>query len=117
MPDPLLEQQPLAVCNEELVTVQDARRRMNELVEALERGEVEKFVLMRGACMVAVLTSLPLVGGEWQCCPVCRGVCTVPPGFYSHAVEGATSAYLVREPCRACAGRGMVLRPWNPVSP
>lgn len=115
MPDPLLEQQPLAVCNEELVTVRDAMRRMNQLVEALERGEIEKFVLMKGTRMIAVLTSLPLVGGEWQCCPVCHGCGTVRPGFYSHAIDGSVS--LVQEMCRACAGRGMVLRPWNPVAP
>lgn len=103
--------QPLAVVNEELITVRDAMRGLNHMIEALERGEIEKYVLMKGARMVGVLTSVPLAGGEWQRCPVCYGVGTVQGGFYDQFGRSTSTA---RETCRGCAGRGMVLRPWSP---
>ncbi len=104
------EAQPIAVVNDELVTVRDAMRGLNHMVEALDRGEVEKYVLMKGTRMVGVLTSVALAGGEWQRCPVCYGVSTVQAGFYS---PGQSITSTARETCRCCAGRAMVLRPWH----
>lgn len=49
-------------------------------------------------------------------CPVCNGRGTVDPGFYSpfqsHPDVVRTSSSLpMREPCRACGGKGLV---WPP---
>lgn len=100
--------EPLPVRNAEMVTVRDAMRRLNQMVDALAAGEAEKFVLMRHNRMVAVLASVEMAaGGEWQQCPVCHGVTTVPADFYSQNGFGTTTA---RECCRCCGGRGMVVR-------
>lgn len=113
MPDSLRgdrgsELEPLPVRNSELVTVRDAMRRLNQMVDALALGEAEKFVLMKGSRMVAVLASVEqAAGGEWQRCPICHGVGTVDPDFYSQLGQGTS---LARDICRACAGRGMVIR-------
>lgn len=48
----------VAVTNDELVTVRDAMRGMNRMVERLEAGEVEKFVLMHRGRMVAAIVPL-----------------------------------------------------------
>lgn len=45
----------IAVANEELVTVRDAMRELNRIVDALEAGEQEKAVLTRKGKMVAVV--------------------------------------------------------------
>jgi hypothetical protein len=46
------------VSNEELRTVRDAMRELNRMVDALERGESEKFVLCQSNRMRAVVISL-----------------------------------------------------------
>ena len=45
------------VSNSELRTVRDAMRQLNRMVDALERGEVEKIVLCRNNRMRAVVVS------------------------------------------------------------
>lgn len=46
------------VSNDELRTVRDAMRELNRLVERLERGEAEKFVLTQRNQMRAVVLSI-----------------------------------------------------------
>jgi hypothetical protein len=46
------------VSNEELRTVRDAMRELNRMVETLESGDAEKFVLCRNNRMRAVVVSL-----------------------------------------------------------
>jgi hypothetical protein len=46
------------VSNDELRTVRDAMRELNRMVNALERGEEEKFVLCQNHRMRAVVISL-----------------------------------------------------------
>lgn len=46
------------VSNEELRTVRDAMRELNRMVDALERGELEKVVLCQNNRMRAVVISL-----------------------------------------------------------
>ncbi len=46
------------VSNEELLTVRDAMRELNRLVERLDCGEAEKFVLTQRNQMRAVVVSL-----------------------------------------------------------
>jgi hypothetical protein len=50
------------VSNDELRTVRDAMRELNRMVEALERGEREKFVLTQRNRMRAVLIPLERYG-------------------------------------------------------
>lgn len=50
------------VSNEELCTVRDAMRELNRMVEALARGEREKFVLTQRNQMRAVLVPLERYG-------------------------------------------------------
>lgn len=47
--------------NDELVTVRDAMRTLNELVARLQSGEAEKFVLTKGGLMQAALVPLEAV--------------------------------------------------------
>lgn len=46
------------VSNEELRTVRDAMRELNRMVDALESGDTEKFVLCQNNRMRAVVISL-----------------------------------------------------------
>ena len=46
------------VSNDELRTVRDAMRELNRLVDQLERGESEKYVLTRHGQMRAVVLSV-----------------------------------------------------------
>lgn len=46
------------VSNDELRTVREAMRELNRLVESLERGESEKFVLTKNGQMRAVVLSV-----------------------------------------------------------
>jgi prevent-host-death family protein len=46
------------VSNDELRTVRDAMRELNQLIDALERGESEKFVLTQRNRMRAVVLSI-----------------------------------------------------------
>ena len=46
------------VSNDELRTVRDATRELSRLVESLERGEAEKFVITRHGQMRAVVVSV-----------------------------------------------------------
>jgi antitoxin (DNA-binding transcriptional repressor) of toxin-antitoxin stability system len=46
------------VSNDELRTVRDATRELGQLIESLERGEAEKFVLTKHGQMRAVVVSL-----------------------------------------------------------
>lgn len=46
------------VSNDELRTVRDAMRELNRMIDALERGEAEKFVLRQGNQMRAVVVSV-----------------------------------------------------------
>lgn len=46
------------VSNDELRTVRDAMRELNRMVDALERGDLEKFVLCQNNQMRAVVVSL-----------------------------------------------------------
>ena len=46
------------VSNDELRTVRDAMRELNRMVDALERGDSEKFVLCQNNRMRAVVVSL-----------------------------------------------------------
>jgi len=48
----------LLVANAELVTVREAMRELNRMVEALERGELDKVVLTQRNQIRAVLVSL-----------------------------------------------------------
>jgi len=48
----------LRVSNDELVTVREAMRELNRMVEALERDELEKVVLTQRNRMRAVVLSL-----------------------------------------------------------
>ena len=48
------------VSNDELRTVRDAMRELNRMVDALERGEAEKFVLCQNNRMRAVVISLEM---------------------------------------------------------
>lgn len=43
-------------------------------------------------------------------CPVCDGRGNVPYGFYSGQPVGSTTAAPLPEPCRSCAGSGLVWR-------
>jgi hypothetical protein len=56
------------VSNDELRTVRDAMREPNRLVDALERGDSEKFVLCQNNRMRAVVISLDQYT-EMQRCP------------------------------------------------
>jgi hypothetical protein len=46
------------VANDELLTVREAMRELNRLIDALERGELDKVVLTRRNQMRAVVVSL-----------------------------------------------------------
>jgi hypothetical protein len=46
------------VSNTELRTVRDAMRELNRMVDVLERGDSEKFVLTKGGQMRAVVVSV-----------------------------------------------------------
>ena len=46
------------VSNDELRTVRDAMRELNRMVDALERGDAEKFILCQNNRMRAVVISL-----------------------------------------------------------
>lgn len=46
------------VSNDELRTVRDAMRELNRMVDELERGESEKFVLTKSGQMRAVVVSV-----------------------------------------------------------
>lgn len=46
------------VSNEELRTVRDAMRELNRMIERLERGESEKYVLTKNGQMLAVVVSV-----------------------------------------------------------
>jgi PHD/YefM family antitoxin component YafN of YafNO toxin-antitoxin module len=48
----------LRVANEELATIRQAMRELNRMVEALERGQLDKVVLTQRNRMRAVLVSL-----------------------------------------------------------
>lgn len=48
----------LEVSNDELRTVRDATRELGRLIESLESGEAEKFVLTKHGQMRAVVVSL-----------------------------------------------------------
>jgi PHD/YefM family antitoxin component YafN of YafNO toxin-antitoxin module len=48
----------LLVANEELATVREAMRELNRMLEALERGELDKVVLTQRNQIRAVLISL-----------------------------------------------------------
>ena len=48
----------ISVSNSELRTVRDAMRELNRMVESLDRGESEKFVLVQRNQMRAVVVSL-----------------------------------------------------------
>lgn len=54
------------VSNDELRTVRDAMRELNRMVEDLERGESEKFVLTKNGQMRAVVVSVEMFAGLWQ---------------------------------------------------
>jgi hypothetical protein len=54
------------VSNDELRTVRDAMRELNRMVEDLERGESEKFVLTKNGQMRAVVVSVETFAGLWQ---------------------------------------------------
>lgn len=45
-------------------------------------------------------------------CPVCNGRGTVPPGFYD---DGTTTD--VRQTCRACGGKGVIIVPEPSIYP
>lgn len=64
----------LPVRNSELVTVREAMRGLNRMVDALEHGEAEKFVLMKGSRMVAVLVSVEQAAGGVAAARPCRAV-------------------------------------------
>jgi hypothetical protein len=51
------------VSNDELRTVRDAMRELNRMVERLERGESEKFVLTKNGQMRAVVLSVESFAG------------------------------------------------------
>ena len=40
-----------------------------------------------------------------QCCPVCGGCGTVPPGFYTQSTMLTSTA---REQCKRCSGSGTI---------
>ena len=46
------------VSNEELRTIRDAMRELNRMIEMLDRGESEKFVLTKHGQMRAVVVSV-----------------------------------------------------------
>ena len=46
------------VCNDELRTVRDAMRELNRMVEQLDSGDSEKFVLTKHGQMRAVVVSV-----------------------------------------------------------
>jgi hypothetical protein len=48
----------LLVANDELTTVREAMRELNRLIEALDRGELDKVVLTQRNRMRAVVVSL-----------------------------------------------------------
>jgi antitoxin (DNA-binding transcriptional repressor) of toxin-antitoxin stability system len=54
----------ILVSNSELFTVRDAMRGLNRIVDRIERGEIEKAVLMRNGRMVAVVAPLATSEGE-----------------------------------------------------
>lgn len=60
------------VSNDELRTVRDAMRELNRMVEKLETGESEKFVLTKHGQMRAVVVSVELFAGMRQ--PLSAGV-------------------------------------------
>jgi antitoxin (DNA-binding transcriptional repressor) of toxin-antitoxin stability system len=52
----------ILVGNGELVTVRDAMRVLNRIVDRIESGEIEKAVLTRKGRMVAVVVPLSAIG-------------------------------------------------------
>jgi len=56
----VMDPAPVAVrvANDELLTVREAMRELNRLIDALERGELEKVVLTQRNQMRAVVVSL-----------------------------------------------------------
>lgn len=62
-PNPYYADARVSVSNENLVTVRDAMRGLNRMVEQLQRGEVDKFVLMHHGRMVAAIVPLSQVEG------------------------------------------------------
>lgn len=55
----------LEVSNNELRTVRDAMRELNRLVESLESGDAEKFVLTKQGQMRAVVVSVDYFARLW----------------------------------------------------
>jgi hypothetical protein len=51
------------VSNDELRTVRDAMRELNRMIDALENGEADKFVLCQNNRMRAVVISLDTYAG------------------------------------------------------
>lgn len=45
----------MRVSNDELFTVRDAMRHLNQIVDKLQSGELDQAVLMKGSKMVAVV--------------------------------------------------------------
>ena len=54
------------VSNDELRTVRDAMRELNRMVDALEHGDAEKFVLCQNHRMRAVVISVETFAKLWQ---------------------------------------------------
>ncbi|MCL2770285.1 MAG: hypothetical protein FWD42_09300 [Solirubrobacterales bacterium] len=57
------------VSNDELRTIRDAMRELNRMVEELESGESEKFVLTKHGQMRAVVVSVERFAGMRQSLP------------------------------------------------
>jgi hypothetical protein len=57
------------VSNDELRTIRDAMRELNRMVEKLESGESEKFVLTKHGQMRAVVVSVEQFAGMRQPLP------------------------------------------------
>jgi hypothetical protein len=66
------------VSNDELRTVRDAMRELNRLVDALESGESEKFVLCQHNRMRAVVVSVDYFAKLRSCL---QGTTAVAPGL------------------------------------
>lgn len=60
--NPAEKQESVSVSNSELVTVRDAMRGLHKLVEQLQSGECQQFVLLQRGRMVARL--VPIEGGR-----------------------------------------------------
>jgi hypothetical protein len=106
------------VSNDELRTVRDAMRELNRLVDQLDRGESEKFVLTKNGQMRAVVMSVE------QFAALRSAATPIPTGYCGAGVDsaepiattGATSRSLLRASRRPGDDENWILDRHEPVA-